>query len=329
MIIDSHAHVVVTDQSYRVMATLAGSRNNPKLATALPSDEIISKSAQTLIANMDAVGTDIQFLSPRPYLQMHSVKPEAVPAVWARYCNNLIHRQVELYPDRFRGIAGLPQYRDASPVNCIEELERCVNELGFVGCMINPDPMEGDGAPPPGLGDRFWYPLYEKICELDVPVLVHSAGCCHPRESYTLKFINEGGIAIMSLLGSTVLQDFPTLKFVISHGGGAIPYQIGRFRAGALRRSTSTTFDDRLKQLYFDTCVYSEEGLRLLFEVCGTDNCLFGTERPGTGSVFNPHWNHDFDVLKPVIEAMPELTAADRSKIFEGNARKLYTRAFA
>ena len=87
---------------------------------------------------------------------------------------------VEKRPDRgCRGPSGrrdrLPQFRDTSPENCLEELERCVTELGFVGCLINPDPVEGDGAPPPGMGDEFWYPLYEKLVELDVPALVHSA----------------------------------------------------------------------------------------------------------------------------------------------------------
>lgn len=327
MIIDAHAHVVLTNESYRTMAILTGARNNPTSMAKIPSDEVISKATEGLLANMDEVGTDMQFLSPRPYLQMHSLGPESVPLVWARYNNDLIHRTIQLHPERLRGVAGLPQYRDSSPANCIAELDRCINELGFVGCMLNPDPMEGDGTPPPGLGDPFWYPLYEKICEYDIPVLVHSAGCCHPRESYTLKFINEGSIAILSLLNSNVFEDFPDLKMIISHGGGAVPYQIGRFRAGAGRRGKS--FDEKLKNLYFDTCVYSKEGLELLFDIVGPDNCLFGTERPGTGSVHSPEWGHDYDVLKPIIEGIENLSAGDREKIFEGNARKLFTRAFA
>lgn len=326
MIIDSHAHVVLDDASYRIMATLTGSRNNPRSIGKLPPEAVIAKTVQGLLAQMDEVGTDMQFLSPRPYLQMHSLGPASVPLVWARYNNDLIHAHVQAAPTRFRGIAGLPQFRDTSPAACIEELERAVTELGFVGCLLNPDPMEGDGPPPPGLGDEFWYPLYEKVCELDIPVLVHSAGCCHPRESYTLKFINEGSIAIMSLLGSSVFDDFPKLKVVISHGGGAIPYQIGRFRAGHIRRNQD--FDAKLKRLYFDTCVYSEEGLDLLFRICGPDNCLFGTERPGTASVFNPAWGHELDDLKRVIDGIDWLNAQDREKIYEGNCRKLYTRAF-
>jgi 4-oxalmesaconate hydratase len=233
-----------------------------------------------------------------------------------------------MFPDRLRGVAGLPQYRDASPENCLEELERTVNELGFVGCLLNPDPTEGDATPPPGLGDPFWYPLYKRMVALDVPALIHSASSCCPRESYTLKFINEESIAIISLLESRVFEDFPKLRIVVAHGGGAIPYQMGRFRAWTLRRKEPETFDQKLRKLYFDTCNYSKDSLELLFRTVGVDRCLFGTESPGTGSVHNPETGFDFDDLKPLIEQIDWLSDDDRHAIFEGNARKVYPRAF-
>jgi len=200
-------------------------------------------------------------------------------------------------------------------VHC--ELERCVKDLGFVGCLLNPDPTEGEEQAPPGLGDRFWYPLYEKLVELDVPALIHSTSSCDPRESYTLKFINEESIAIVSLLDSAVFDDFPTLKLVVSHGGGAIPYQMGRFRAWAVRRR-QRPFDEQIRRLYFDTCNYSAEALDFQLRILGVDNCLFGTERPGTGTILCGHTGRDFDDLKPAIESIAWLTAEDRHKIFEG-----------
>jgi 4-oxalmesaconate hydratase len=163
---------------------------------------------------------------------------------------------------------------------------------------------------------------------LDVPALIHSASSCCPRESYTLKFINEESIAIISLLESRVFDDFPGLKIVVAHGGGAIPYQMGRFRAWTLRRKEPSTFDEKLRKLWFDTCNYSKESLELLFRTVGTDRCLFGTESPGTGSVHDPQTGRDFDDLKPVIETIDWLTDDDRHAIFEGNARKVYPRAF-
>ncbi|MFX1675092.1 amidohydrolase family protein [Paraburkholderia sp. A2WS-5] len=328
MIIDSHAHVVMPPQSFRYMAELVGGRANPSANPNIP-DESVRQQAEELVRSMDAVGTDVQFISPRPYLQMHSIKPSRVTQLWTRHCNDLIKRFVDMFPDRFRGVAGLPQFMNESPAeHCVAELKRCVNELGFVGTLLNPDPTEGEGPAPAGLGDPFWYPLYDAMTELDVPALIHSAGSCNPRESYTLKFINEENIAVISLLESKVFEKYPSLKIVVAHGGGAIPYQMGRFRAWAARRNSPVSFDDQLKKLYFDTCNYSKDSIELLLKVAGTDNVMFGTEKPGTGSARDPVLGRDYDDMKPVIESIEWLTEAQRKNIFECNCTRVYTRAF-
>ena len=328
MIIDSHAHLVMPPESFRFMAELVGGRANPNTLPKIP-EASVRKVAEELVRSMDSVGTDIQFISPRPYLQMHSVKPGRVTELWSIHCNNLIAEFVKMFPDRFRGVAGLPQYMDeALDVRAIPELRRCVNQLGFVGCLINPDPTEGAGPTPPGLGDPFWHPLYEAMTELDVPGLIHSAGSCSARESYTLKFINEESIAIVSLLGAKTFDQFPNLKIVVAHGGGAIPYQMGRFRSWTVRKGEKETFDEQLKKLYFDTCIYSKEAIELLLKVAGTDNVLFGTEKPGTGSARDPISGRDYDDMKPVIESIDWLTDAQKADIFECNCRRLYSKAF-
>jgi len=327
MIIDSHAHLTMPSELYQYMGELVASRANPAAPFNGLAKEAIEAVATRLMSVMDGVGTDVQFLSPRPYMMLHSLRPALVGSLWTRAVNDVIHAKCQLFPKRFRGVAGLPQYRSESPQNCIAELERCVRELGFVGCLLNPDPTEGEEQAPPGLGHRFWYPLYEKLVELDVPALIHSSSSCDPRESYTLKFINEESIAVISLLDSTVFQDFPTLKLVISHGGGAIPYQMGRFRAWAVRRRQEE-FDEQIRRLYFDTCNYSSEALEFQLRILGVDNCLFGTERPGTGTILCHQTGRDFDDLRPAIESIGWLTAEDKQKIFEGNCRKVYSRAF-
>ena len=328
MIIDSHAHVVMPPQSFRYMAELVGGRANPSTAPNIP-DEAVRKQAEELVRSMDSVGTDIQFISPRPYLQMHSVKPARVTELWTRHCNDLIKRFVDMFPDRFRGVAGLPQFMNDSPAErCVAELKRCVNELGFVGTLLNPDPTEGEGPAPAGLDDPFWYPLYDAMTELDVPALIHSAGSCNPRESYTLKFINEENIAVISLLESKVFEKYPSLKIIVAHGGGAIPYQMGRFRSWAARRNSPQTFDEQLRKLYFDTCNYSKDSIELLLKVAGTDNVMFGTEKPGTGSARDPISGRDYDDMKPVIESIEWLTDEQRKNIFECNCTRVYTRAF-
>ena len=323
MIIDSHAHVVVPPESYKYMSELVASRANPNFPPSLP-DESVRKAGQSIIDIMDSVGTDIQFLSPRPYMQMHSIKPAKVSELWTRHQNDLVYRTVQMFPTRFRAGAGLPQYRDTRPTNCLAELEFRVKEQGFIGCLLNPDPTEGDGMPPPGLGDEFWYPLYDKLCELDIPALIHSAGSCQPRESYTLKFINEESIGIISLMNSKVFEHFPNLKLIMPHGGGAIPYHMGRFRAWSIRNG-GEFFDDKLKRLHFDTTTYDKDALELLFKVVGPDRVLFATENPGTGSAIDPTTGRAYDDLKPVIEGISFLSEKDRENVFECNCARLYT----
>ena len=324
MIIDSHAHVVIPPESYKYMAELVAGRANPTAGVKL-TDEAVRVAGQTIINIMDKVGTDIQFLSPRPYMQMHSVKPAKVTELWTKHMNDLVFRTTQMFPKRFRSVAGLPQYRDTSPTNCFAELEFRVKEQGFIGCLLNPDPTEGDGLPPPGLGEEFWYPLYEKLCELDIPGLIHSAGSCSPRESYTLKFINEESIGIISLMNSKVFEKFPNLKLIFPHGGGAIPYHMGRFRSWSVRNG-GEFFDDKLKRLNFDTTTYDKNALELLFKTVGADRVLFATENPGTGSAIDPTTGRGYDDLKPIIENIAFLSAEDKKNIFECNCTRLYSR---
>lgn len=323
MIIDSHGHIVAPAELYQYQAMLLASRGYPDVGPPAISDEMLLKSLEGHMKILDDVGTDMQIISPRPFHVMHSIKPDKIVHTWTKYVNDIIARQVALRPDRLVGMGALPQSPGVDIKECLPELERCVKELGFVGTLLNPDPMEGQAPTPPGLGDEYWYPLYEKLVELDVPALVHSASCCSPRESYTLHFINEESIAIMSLLDSNVFKDFPDLKIIISHAGGAIPYHMGRFRAWRLRKGEED-FDVSMRRLYYDTCNYSQEALELLFKVIGPDNVVFGTEKPGTGSVQDPKTGRDLDDLKPVIDHIEFLTDADRKKIYETNAKNLF-----
>ena len=164
----------------------------------------------------------MQIISPRPYQMMHSESPKLV-AWYTEEANSIIARQTKLFPNVFRGVCGLPQSPGISIKECLPYLEKCVKEDGFVGCLINPDPGEGSSHQTPPLGDRYWYPLYEKLCELDIVGHIHSAGCRSERLTYSLHFINEESIAVVSLLTSSVFKDFPKLKIVMSHGGSDAP----------------------------------------------------------------------------------------------------------
>jgi predicted TIM-barrel fold metal-dependent hydrolase len=274
--------------------------------------------------HMAACGIDMQCISPRPFQMMHSEKPAKIVHFWTEETNNVIHRSCQLMPDKFFGIAGLPQAAGEPIADCLPELERCVRELGFRGCILNPDPYENGGTKAPPLGDRYWYPLYEKLCELDVVAHIHATGSREPeREPYTLHFINEETTAVFGLLNSNVLDEFPGLKILVSHGGGAIPYQLGRFDSSSAR-GQGQRFRDRLRRLYFDTVLYTADAIELLIRTVGVDRVLYGAECPGVGSVIDPETGLTFDNIVPHIRAIDWLSDDDKSRILERNARDVF-----
>jgi OH-DDVA meta-cleavage compound hydrolase len=329
MIIDCHGHVSPPTELWAYKAHLLSHRGeHGRKIGEITDEEILFYANKKEMAPcghldmLDRVGTNLQMLSPRPFQMMHSAKPGRLVHWFTEETNNLIARTVKLLPDRFIGIAGLPQVAGDPIENVLPELERCISRLGFKGCLLNPDPYENSGAEAPPLGDRYWYPLYEKLCELDVPAHIHATGSHSERTPYTLHFINEESIAVFGLVNSDVLKDFPSLKIIVSHGGGAMPYQLGRFQSGGLRKGID--FLERMRQLYYDTVLYSEEALRLLIKTVGADRCLFGAECPGVGSAVNPKTGRTMDDIKPFIEGFDWLSAAEKHAIFEGNARKVF-----
>jgi predicted TIM-barrel fold metal-dependent hydrolase len=331
MIIDAHGHVSAPPELYAYRSVLLASGGYHGKGSPGISDERLHQGVARHLQLLRGVGTDVQFLSPRPFQLMHSERPESIVRWWVEANNDIIARQCRAYPEVFRGVAGLPQSPGGSIQPCVEELERCVREHEFIGCLINPDPTEGTGLMPT-LDDEYWYPLYEKMVELDVPALIHSTACKHFRESYSAHFITEESIAVLNLckVESRVFQDFPSLRLIISHGGGSVPYQIGRWRAHRFREQESNpsleSFDESLRRLHYDTVLYNQESLDFLFRVVGTDRCLFGTENPGSGSSRDPATGRWLDDLKPVIEGVSWLSETDRSRIFEDNARAVFPR---
>jgi 4-oxalmesaconate hydratase len=125
-----------------------------------------------------------------------------------------------------------------------------------------------------------------------------------------------------------VLQDFPKLKIIVSHGGGSVPYQIGRWQADYVLKGGGTVdeFNRKLSMFYFDTCLHARKSLELLLGIAGSRHVMFGTENPGSGSAPNPETGKPFDDIKPLIDAIQTLSDEDRRNIFEDNARRLFSR---
>jgi OH-DDVA meta-cleavage compound hydrolase len=329
MVIDAHAHVTAPDSLWVYKAQILAHRGGHGRGGTGATDEDIIQAlnkpvfgGSSHLAQIKEAGTDMQIISPRPYQMMTSEHPKLV-AWFMEETNAIIARQVKLFPQTFVGVCGVPLTPNVSPKAVLPYLEKCVKEDGFQGVLLNPDPGECTGVDTPGLGDRFWYPLYEKMVELDIPGHIHSMGCKSERLTYSTHFINEETISVVSLLTSNVFKDFPTLRILVSHGGGAVPYQWARWEAGSLRRP-GPRFSDQLRNLYYDTVLYSAPSLELLIKTVGADRCLFGTERPGVGTVKDPRTGKWLDETRHLIEAFDWLSAAEKKLIFEDNAKKVF-----
>lgn len=330
MIIDCHGHYTTAPdphQDYRAaqMARLQDP-SLPEPQSAIISDDQIRESIElNQLKLLRERGADMTIFSPRASTMAHHVGDEQVSQTWTAACNNLIARVVELFPEQFIGVCQLPQSPGVPIENSIAELERCVSELGFVGCNLNPDPSGGHWTAPP-LTDRHWYPFFEKMVELDVPAMIHVSGSCNPNFHATgAHYINADTTAFMQFLQGDLFADFPDLRIIIPHGGGAVPYHWGRYRGLADMLKKPLLTEHVMKNVFFDTCVYHQPGIDLLFEVIDIDNILFGSEMVGAVRGIDPQTGQYFDDTKRYIDAL-DIPVADKHKVFELNARRLYPR---
>ena len=274
-------------------------------------------------------GSDLTIFSPRASGMGHHIGNESTSLAWTTQCNDLIYRLTRLYPKNFVGVCQLPQSPGTGLEASVAELERCVTELGFVGCNLNPDPSGGYFKAPP-LGDRYWYPIYEKMCELRVPAMIHVSAACNPAfHSTGSYYLSADTTAFMQLLTADPFADLPELKFIIPHGGGAVPYHWGRFRGLADMLNRPPLDELLLDNVFFDTCVYHQCGIDLLLDVMPIDNILFASEMLGAVQGIDPETGHYFDDTKRYILANKKLVDGDRKRIFEDNARRVYPRLSA
>lgn len=272
-------------------------------------------------------GIDVTLFSPRASAMAHHLGDAEVSARWARHCNDLVHRAVTLYPDRLVGVGMLPQSPGSPPADAIPELQRLVTRLGFVGVNLNPDPGGGHFAAPP-LTDRSWYPLYEAMVALEVPAMIHVSGSCNPALHATGGYyLAADTIAFMQLLEGDLFADFPTLRFIIPHGGGAVPYHWGRYRGLADMLGKPGAARRLLEQgnIVFDSCVYHQPGIDLLLGVIPHEAILFGSEMVGAVRGIDPETGHAFDDTLRYIEAAG-LSPEARHALLEGNARRVFPR---
>ena len=331
MIIDCHGHYTTAPKSLeqwrqKQIQGIQDAALMPRASDLNISDDELRESIElNQLAKMRERGSDLTIFSPRASFMAHHIGDFQVSSTWTAICNELCHRVSQLFPEHFVGAAMLPQSPNVSTDTCIAEIEKCVLEYNFVGINLNPDPSGGHWTSPP-LSNRYWYPIYEKMVELEIPAMIHVSTSCNDCFHTTgAHYINADTTAFMQCLTSDLFKDFPTLKFIIPHGGGAAPYHWGRYRGLAQELKKPLLQEHLLNNIFFDTCVYHQPGIDLLTQVIPIDNVLFASEMIGAVRGIDPETGHYFDDTKRYIESA-NLTDEERYKIYEGNARRVYPR---
>jgi 4-oxalmesaconate hydratase len=330
MIIDCHGHYTTAPGAHQLfrdeqVAQLKDSSAPVPSYGDITDDQIRESIEENQLKLQRERGADLTIFSPRASAMGHHIGNADTSLDWTRACNDLIKRVIDLYPQNFQPVCQLPQSPDTSLENSIAELERCVNEMGFIGCNLNPDPSGGHWTSVP-LTDKYWYPFFEKMVELDVPAMIHVSSSCNPNFHATgAHYINADTTAFMQFIQGDLFKDFPDIRFVIPHGGGAVPYHWGRYRGLAQMLDKPLLSDHVMNNVFFDTCVYHQPGIDLMFEVIPVKNILFGSEMVGAVRGIDPETGQYFDDTKRYIDNL-KISDEHKADVFANNARVVYPR---
>jgi aminocarboxymuconate-semialdehyde decarboxylase len=290
-VIDVHAHVIVPE-----VYAVAAQHN---VFSELPTDPGVTDEMRSKIkdravlvlarmsdltdriAKMDAMGVDVQVLSASLVHQGLEWADAQTSLRLARITNDWIAKAVASHPTRLIGLGTLPLH---VPALAVAELERCRTELGLKGVAISTTAAGME------LGDGALRPFWAKAEELGAVVYIHPGGNrdrrfkrFHLWNSVGQAF--EEAMAISSLMYDGVLEQFPKLRICISHGGGYMPYYMGRIDRNYVEKANtrvnmSKPPIDYLRMLYFDSCVYERPVLQNLVDKVGADRVLLGSDYP-------------------------------------------------
>jgi aminocarboxymuconate-semialdehyde decarboxylase len=289
--IDFHAHLMIPEL-YRVTgphSMFVKSNTDPNMSEAAKKvvrerDAFIeSRMSDTTerVARMDAMGVDIQVLSSSLVQQCTYWAPPQESLRLERMLNDRMAGVVAANPRRFIGLGGVPLH---APELAVAELTRCMTELRLAGVGIST--TAGDME----LGDRALRPFWEAAEALGAVVYIHPAGNTGQRfeKWYLWNSIGqafEEAMATASLFYEGILDAYPKLKICVSHGGGYMPYYMGRIARNyldkpATRVNMSRSPAEYLRMLYFDSCVYEPEVLEALVKRVGADRVVLGSDYP-------------------------------------------------
>jgi aminocarboxymuconate-semialdehyde decarboxylase len=265
---------------------------------------------------MDDSGVDVQLLAGWIDLTAYALDPDA-GAEYARRFNEIMAAEADRRPDRFVALGTIPLQ---DPARAAAELDFAVRDLGMAGVQIATT-VDGTDLDEAGL-DPFW----EAADDLGCLIVLHP---CDPLPGVDLSrnFLDnmvgrpaESTIAVGHLLFSGVLERFPGLVICVVHGGGFVPYQLGRMQRGfdavpKLAAGNITTAPSELaRRLYYDTVLHDPAPLAFLVERVGADHVLMGTDYP-------------FPMGDPTpvdtVNAIPGLSDEQRRLILGGNVTRL------
>ena len=280
-------------------------------------DEFVEPEAK--IGAMDRKNLDVSVLSPPPTLFYYWADAQTGSKI-ARLINDGIAEFVGTNPERFRGMGTVPM-QDAEAA--VSELDRVVAEHGFRAVEI------GTSVEELQLADEKFRPFFERAQELDVLVFAHPyyVGAKQGLEDYYLTNLIgnplDSTVMVANLALSGRLDEFPRLKLCVAHGGGFVPYQIGRLQHGfevrpETRAKAETPPFELMRRLVFDTILFNPQALRYLIDLVGADHVVLGSDAPFDMG--------DEDPLG-AVDAVPDLTGEEREKILSETTRTLLNEA--
>lgn len=289
--IDVHAHVVMPDIYERTKSHSVFTRppegvemNDAMRAQAAQRAASVVESMADVdkrIEAMDEMGVGVQVLSVSLVHQCTYFAAPAESLAMEQQANDTLAAHVAHAPSRFLAIGGVPLH---APELAVGELRRIMRMPGFVGVGIST--MAGEME----IGDRRLRPFWEEASALGALVYIHPAGNHDPRFRKHFLWNSVGqsfeeAMAIASLMYEGVLEDFPDLRICISHGGGYMPYYMGRIERNWIEKPTTRQNMKRspseyLRTLWYDSCVYDPRALHFLAETVGADRIVLGTDYP-------------------------------------------------
>ena len=267
------------------------------------------------LAAMDAAGVDVQLVSHRTELSAYALSGDA-GARYARAFNKILADEVSRAPDRFIGLGTVPLQ---NPTAAAEELRYVVQDLGMAGVEIA---STVDGT---ALDAADLEPVWEVANELRCLVLLHPlplAGVDLSRY-FLANMVGrpaESTVAAAHLIFGGVLERNPDLVLCMVHGGGFLPYQIGRMQKGyevvphLTAKHLRTPPLEIVKQLYYDSLVHIPQVITYLVDLVGAERVVMGSDYP--------YEMHERQPVK-AIEAVPALTDAQRALLLGGNVERI------